>query len=39
VFYIMHLKRASDDPLLLQVQDNTQPLAIVTGDDPDREEE
>ena len=39
VFHVMHLKRAGDDLLPSQVQDNTQPLAIVTGDDPDGEEE
>ncbi len=35
----MHLKRAGDDPLPSQVQDDTQPPAIVPEDDPDGEED
>ena len=39
VFHVMHLKRAGDDPLPSQVQDDTQPPAIIPEDDPDGEEE
>jgi len=39
VFHVMHLKRASDDPLPSQVQDDTHPPAIVPEGDPDGEEE
>ncbi|KAL2132439.1 hypothetical protein VTI74DRAFT_3808 [Chaetomium olivicolor] len=39
VFRVMHLKRASDDPLPSQVQDDTHPPAIVPEDIPDGEEE
>jgi hypothetical protein len=39
VFHVMHLKRAGDDPLPSQVQDDTQPPAIVPENDPDGEEE
>ena len=39
MFYIMYLKRASDNLLLLQVQDDTQPPAIVLENDPDGKEE
>ncbi len=35
----MLLKRAGNDPLLLQAQDNTQPPTIVLGDSLDSEEE
>ena len=35
----MHLKRAGDDPLPSQVQDDTQPPAIVPEDDLNGEEE
>ena len=39
VFHVMQLKRAGDDPLPSQVQDDTQPPAIVPEDDPDGGEE
>ena len=39
MFYVMHLKRASDDPLPSQVQDDTQPPAIVLEDDLDGEDQ
>ena len=35
----MHLKRAGGDPLPSQVQDDSQPPAIVLEDNPDGEEE
>ena len=35
----MHLKRAGNDPLPSQVQDDTQPPGIVPEDSPDGEEE
>ncbi len=35
----MYLKRAGDNLLPLQVQDDTQPPAIVPENDPDGEEE
>jgi hypothetical protein len=39
VFHVMHLRRAADDPLPSQVQDDTQPPAMMPEDDPDGEEE
>jgi transposase InsO family protein len=39
VFHVVLLKRAGDDPLPSQVQDDTQPPAIVPEDSPDGEEE
>ena len=39
VFHVIYLKRASDDPLLSQVQDDTQPPRIVPEDNPEGEEE
>ncbi len=39
MFYIILLKRASNNLLLSQVQDNTQPPAIVLEDSLDSKEE
>ena len=39
VFYVIHLKRASDNLLPSQVQDDTQPPKIVPEDNLDGEEE
>ncbi len=39
VFHVIHLKRAGDNPLLSQVQDDTQPPKIVLEDNLDGEEE
>lgn len=39
MFHAIHLKRAGDDPLPSQVQDDTQPPTIVPENDPDGEEE
>jgi hypothetical protein len=38
VFHVMQLKRAGDDPLPSQQQDDIQPPSIVPNDDPDQEE-
>ncbi|KAL2126283.1 hypothetical protein VTI74DRAFT_1265 [Chaetomium olivicolor] len=39
VFHVMQLKRAGDDPLPSQKQDDTQPPAIILEDSPDGEKE
>jgi len=39
MFHVMHLKRAGDDLLPSQVQDDTQPPVVIPEDSPDSEEE